>query len=568
MEKYLEKILNKGIILVTFFTFFHLFSQEDQYKILDNEIWNLQSDKEKALEKAKEYISLAKKEKNKSKLLNGYTHAVTNSRSSLQLKYSDSLLDVAIQLKNNNQIGNAYNTIGEVLQNDYQYKLALEKTLVALDFYKAANNLHNIYTTKFNLGNIKKYFMDYEESKIWFQESTSYFRSQLALKENSSTVYYLYSLTALIDTNSHLGNFNENKNLLAEGNNFFSTYPDYEQFSPIIISSEGINQYFQKNFSSAIQKLNDALDLYEDSGKHLTERFYLGMSHWHLGDREKAMHWLKMIDEDYNETGKLYPEFRPAYDKIIEYYKGKNQKDSAYYYTEKALAIDRDLNKAMSEVRTKMHKEFDTPRLLEEQEKRSQIHLILIFSVLILGGFGYWLYRKKAKSNKLNILLTNPQFKNIRSEELEALPKSVKEAEAIEKTESTDESIDDNIDYEAYKPINKETVNQILKQLQNFEDHKEFIQPGLKLWSLAKSFNINEKYLSAIIKTKTGFSFNEYLSHLRTQHFTELAEKGEYANKTIEEIAKTLGFANKQMFFREFKARYRMTPGAYLDKYR
>lgn len=535
-------MLKKLIYFISFCSFFFLKAQKTDFEKLESEIVALKNDREKSFEKSKLYIALAKKNNDEVEVFNGYMLLNNYSLPQHQFAYKDSLISSAIKLKDDNKIGEAYEAISATFQGLENYNEALEHALIALKYYKTANNQLSTNSSKYNIGNIKIFLKDYHSAKKWISESLDYFRNQLAIEDdNDYRHYYMYSLIGLIDTNTKLNQFDENKTLIAEGKNFISKEKDLSDYYPYFVSSEGTDFYFQKDYQNAIVKLETALKSYNDNWKHLTEKFYLGMSYRQLGNYEKAMTYFQLIDADYDSTGKLYPEFRPTFEKIIEYYKQKGDKEKQLIYTEKLLKIDQDLHKSVSEVSAKMHKEFDTPNLIAENEKQTQQNLLKYgVGILVMGLLGVGIFAYLKNKNKPVAVNHKDQHVNV------AMAKPA-------------------IDYDLYKPINKETVKQILSRLETFEEEKQYTEKGLKLSLLANKFGTNERYLSQIIKTKTGKNFNEYLSDLRLNLFETLSSESSFSSQNLNTIASQLGFTNQEMFIKEFKNKFGVTPRVYLD---
>lgn len=535
-------MLKKLIYFISICSFFFLNAQENQFQTLEKEIMSLSNQREKALIKSKYYIQLSKKKDNQEETYKGYLLAGYYSDYKDQLKYGDSLLDLAIQFNDSDKIGEAYSTAGDTYQLIENYNEALKKYLTALKYYKKNNNPYNINIIKYNIGKVKYYLGDFKEAEKGLKEAVDYFRNEIIKKKSEKAqFYYLYSLNSLIDTNTKLGNFTQNKILISEGKAFTLKNEDLNSYYPFFISSEGTDFYFQKDYQNAIVKLETALKSYNDDWKHLTEKFYLGMSYWQLRNYEKAMTYFQLIDADYDSTGKLYPEFRPTFEKIIEYYKQKGDKEKQLIYTEKLLKIDQDLHKSVSEVSAKMHKEFDTPNLIAENEKQTQQNLLKYgVGILVMGLLGVGIFAYLKNKNKPVAVNHKDQHVNV------AMAKPA-------------------IDYDLYKPINKETVKQILSRLETFEEEKQYTEKGLKLSLLANKFGTNERYLSQIIKTKTGKNFNEYLSDLRLNLFETLSSESSFSSQNLNTIASQLGFTNQEMFIKEFKNKFGVTPRVYLD---
>ncbi|NLV59340.1 MAG: helix-turn-helix domain-containing protein [Clostridiales bacterium] len=71
----------------------------------------------------------------------------------------------------------------------------------------------------------------------------------------------------------------------------------------------------------------------------------------------------------------------------------------------------------------------------------------------------------------------------------------------------------------------------------------------LTLTSTAQHFGITDKYLSAFIHEKAGINFSSYLEQLRIRKANELLEN---TDKTVDEIAQMIGYANGKTFRRAY----------------
>src|SRR5690606_1333771 len=129
-------------------------------------------------------------------------------------------------------------------------------------------------------------------------------------------MYYIYSLMSLIDSNTNLGKYEDSKALLKEAFQYLEENK-LAQYVPYFITSEGIIDYYTKDYNKAISKFSEAIRLYNDQWEHNTEVFYLGMSYWNTGKKKLAVQYLEEIDKHYEKTKKLDPLFRPAYEILI-----------------------------------------------------------------------------------------------------------------------------------------------------------------------------------------------------------------------------------------------------------
>lgn len=91
--------------------------------------------------------------------------------------------------------------------------------------------------------------------------------------------------------------------------------------------------------------------------------------------------------------------------------------------------------------------------------------------------------------------------------------------------------------------------------------------PNLTLVPLAEQMNTNDKYLSKVIRVKTGKNFNTYINDLRFEHIEQkMRENINFKNQKIAEISKYLGFGSPEFFSTAFKEKYGKSPKEYFDQ--
>ena len=528
---------------------------------------NIQSDI--SFDYIKVYIAKAKKEHNLEKLCRGFDLASSNKQGDEQIKYGDSLILTAVKLKDDDKIGEALVSSSQIYMGSNDYKNALEQLLIAFDYFKINNNEYLLNTAKFNIANIKKQIGDYEEAKEIYVETTDFFRNhQEKIGDTNYKLYYIYSLGSLIDCNTRLENFAENKILIAEGLHAISQQKDLAEYKGYFISSEGTDAYFQKKYPLAISKLNEALNFYQDEWKHLTEKFYIGMSYAKINQPEKAIPYFKIIEKEYDETQKIDPEFRPAIEFFVDYYKSKGDKVQELFYINKLLAIDENLKTNNKTITTEIKKNYDVENLLQEKAKIEKERTFERYAILgalgiLVSGLFFIIIKRKNRQKKSSLLKVTMPEKELETKEntLEAgETKSISiENNSVEKPNNETKN---TIDFDLYKPINKTTVELLLKHLETFEQKEGYTQHNLKLYDLAKKFNTNEKYLSKIIQISKGKNFNDYIVNLRLDYYIKKFED-KSSFKNITELSQQSGFDNYQFFSKEFKDRFKVNPNEY-----
>ena len=85
-----------------------------------------------------------------------------------------------------------------------------------------------------------------------------------------------------------------------------------------------------------------------------------------------------------------------------------------------------------------------------------------------------------------------------------------------------------------------------------------FYSEPLTLEDCAKKLFINEKYLGRIFKEQTGYTFHEYLNHVRLIRAKNLLLESKLS---VTNIALECGFSGAPYFNRSFKKKFGMTPG-------
>jgi two-component system response regulator YesN len=87
-----------------------------------------------------------------------------------------------------------------------------------------------------------------------------------------------------------------------------------------------------------------------------------------------------------------------------------------------------------------------------------------------------------------------------------------------------------------------------------------FHREDLSLQHLADEIKINPTYLSRLLKSETGISFVEYLTHTRVRRAMDLL-----SDPTIrmQEVSKRVGFSNQHYFSTTFKKVAGISPGDY-----
>lgn len=253
--------------------------------------------------------------------------------------------------------------------------------------------------------------------------------------------------------------------------------------------------------------------------------------------------------------------------------------DISYDPLKKSLYEDLSQNylvlKQTSQYEIYKKKSFDSSTLLEEKKKlarrelvslntdlsvaniklvttkrKTQYYYVLGISLLLLLTGGYFLVREIQKSKSL--------AKQIRFFRSINIPQELKNEPTKEKASSK-------------KPllIPKETEEEILALLDQFEESKKYLDNSMSLATLSAQLGTNTKYLSEIINKYKDKNFNTYINELRIKHVINLLSTDRtYLQYKISYIAEIGGFTSHSAFTNVFKTMTGMSPQEYLQTLR
>lgn len=534
------------------------FNESSQFEKIHQEIITAKN-RDQAFAFCKKYIDLAKKEDNPQELLNGYESASGMANDSIGLKYGDSILNLAIKLKDQVAIGNSYYTIATRSLMLSDYKKASEFSVIAYDYY-LTQKPEEVVKSIFTIAKLKSLINEDEAAQKLLNEQYQNLKKNLTPPNNK--LWYRFYLTSLIMTNAKLQKHKENELLIKESYNFDKTNKEISLSNYQAIFADAYNDFYMKNYTSAIQKINLATDMMGKTNIEVSENitFLLAQCYWKTGKIDKAFPIFEKIKNNFLKTKRTSLAFRPAFDFFTEYYKKNGTTEQQLASLNNLLEFDKFEKDVKNYVQLKL-KDFDDKHktkeqaLSEDEQKFSDWLSIAIISLSSIG-VAYFVYRK-LKANKKKADLKVVEIQKTPTE----IPQPKHNRDEIQETSDGTE-----IDYSLYRPINKLTVDQILASMKNFESSFGFLEQDLKLTTLAQKMNTNEKYLSKVIKIYKGKTFNSYLTDLRFEYLDEkLITNSQFRNQKIKDISSKLGFGSPEFFATAFKEKYGKSPKEYFE---
>ncbi|RUT68500.1 AraC family transcriptional regulator [Flavobacterium cupreum] len=509
--------------------------QRKSYDYLFERIEATAKDKAKQAHYLQYFLNKAKIDQNSEEIVNGYKNYIFYLPEKLKLVYADSMIHSAKKANDNALIGASYLSKGIVYYGQKKHKYALDNYLIADNYISKTNDKYLIYKVKYNIAHIKYYLGFYDEAISLFNECIDYF------KENNTRAY-LNSLHSLGLCYNRIGNYGLcseiNEKGIQEGIRL-----DNNEMKEYFIHSEGVNEYFKNNYTTAIKKISatiPTINKKKDFANESVGYFYIGKSYWNLHNREMALQYFFKVDKIFDDKEYIRPDMRQNYELIIKYYKSKKDLNKQLYYIEKLLKADSVLDNRFRYLSGRVRKVYDTKVLLKEKQDIEDLFNKRQYNDFIFTGIVVLFFLIVSFITYRHI--TN---KNIYRKKFEEL---MEKNEAVPKTEvkNGDNGIGN---------INKDTVADILKQLEKFEKDKKFLAKDLTSAKLASIFNSNPKYLSMIIYEYRGKKFVKYIADLKIDYLIKLLKEDakirKYSNSAL---AEEVGFSSTKTFTQAFFA--------------
>ncbi len=483
------------------------------------------------------FLQKAKREKNDQEIVNGYKNYLHYAPDKLKLVYADSMVYAAKKADNVALIGSAYLSKGIVYYSLKNYKAALDHYLIADNFISKTNDDYLGYKVKYNIAQIKYYLGFYDEAVPLLKECIGYFRGKNARA-------YLNSLHSLGLCYGRMGNYGlasqTNAQGLKEGERLSNDEMKY-----YFIHSEGVNQYFKSNYAEAVKSINSSIPMLlknRDFANESVAYFYLGRSYWDLHKPERAVPYFMKVDRIFENKNYIRPDLRQNYELLIKYYKGKKDMAKELFYIKKLLKADSVLSSRYAYLSGRIRKVYDTKVLIEDKQKIEKLFnkrkyndyiysgvIVVLFSTVIF-------FAHRHSSSKKTYRL---KFEHAINDRKNSVQKAQRENGAG--------GIED---------ISSETVAQILRRLEKFENDKKFLLKDLNAARLASITSSNPKYLSAVIRHHKGKKFVSYISDLKIEHIISLLKEDtkmrKYSNKALAEEG---GFTSTRKFSQAFFAK-------------
>lgn len=505
---------------------------------------SINNDKQIGSSSARNTLKQAKAKKNWELLADTYRELLYKANKKEVLKYADSMLWAAKNTQNAEYIGNAYLTKGIMLYNQKELKKALDNYLLADSYLINTHNSYTIHKVKYAIAHTKYYLGFYHEAIALFKECLDYFE-----EENDRA--YLNTLHSIGLCYNKIGDYNKTTYYNKLG---LKTGKEYQNNTmvPYFQHSEGVNSYYKKEYSKAINQLSEVLPFLKQKNDFANETvayFYLGKSLWMLNDKSKAINYCIKVDQAFAKHQYIRPDLRENYELLINYYSQQNNTQKQLKYINTLLKVDSTLSHNYKYLSGKIHKEYDTKKLIAAKEEIQQslnssrkigatIISVLVLSMAVL-------YQQHLK-NKKRMRLKFEAF--MRNSETKTKPVGI-DTEKME------------------LDINPELLKNILINLEKFEKNHKYLEKDMTMVKLAPALKTNPKYAAKVILKYRGKKSIDYITDLKIDYIINLLKtENKYRNYTNKALAEEVGFNSTQKFTKAFKQKTEMSPTFFIQQ--
>lgn len=475
----------------------------------------------------------------------------------------DSALFFGLQTDDLALIGDLYLTRGTVYYSLKNYQLTLEQYLLAYDYIQRSGDPYGLHSVKNMIANLKNYMGYYQDAEELFKECVSYFGQD----ESNYNLHrgWMNSMMGLAWSLTKRGELTESVQILSEARDSAERMGFSDLDLHYVIFKQGINAYFNGDFSESVQMISDQLPvLYdnEDFAWASVGELYLGKAHWDQGNQEEAMSYFKKIDELFREHRYTHPDLREAYELMISYYETMGDQDAQLGYIQQLVQVDQVYNENHRFLISTIYKKYTTRDLIISKQllqtslyaEKNKTLLLIIFSSLIILTFFIWNYYQKRKTKKI----------------VKDLKQRILSQKAPLETEISNQIKIENIRRVKANTgvrINKEVETDLLNKLKMFEEKEKFLKSNITLENLAKNFKTNTSYLSKVINANKQKTFTQYLNGLRIEYVLNemtINQDSIFFKYSIKSIAESVGFKNVSVFTRAFKQHVGIKPSVFI----
>ncbi|WP_430412370.1 helix-turn-helix domain-containing protein [Kordia sp.] len=524
---------------------------QKDFKELRTQFYETNSDVKASLY-ADAYLKKAKHLEDSKRIIEGYYYKGLMDSDSLKMKYIDSLTQLSVKRKDHYLMENALIIRAGDFFQAQSYKKALNLYVKAEQYAKKSNNDRMLFNINYNIGITYNIIGDYENALKTLKKSLVN-SEKLGFQDQSRRLKIISSLAT---SYRRLGYYDSVTHYTTQAIKQTKKRPNYKYLYNLLVLKEGMNLYFKKNISSAIDSIQKTIPFFEkkEDDSNLTYAyFYLGKTHLATQRTEEGIDYLKKVDSIFLKVNYLFPETRETYELLIDHYKKKKDLKKQLTYIERLLRLDSILHDKELYLTKHISEDYNTPKLLADKQqvitslqRKEQTYLLSIIGaialILLIGGFLIYNYIQRNVYRKRFEQLLKDQENNKQHTIIDVSDRKKNEL-----------NIPENI------------VTTVLNSLTVFKEKNEFLSTNITLQKLAKRLKTNHSYLSKIVNVYEGKSFNTFVNDLRIEYtVNRLQNDAVFRKYTIDAIAEESGFSNTRTFSRAFQRKTNLNPSYFI----
>ncbi|WP_299433847.1 AraC family transcriptional regulator [uncultured Aquimarina sp.] len=497
------------------------------------------------------YLKKAKKEKNLLEIAEGYSHIAKISNDKLVIRYLDSSITITKKIKNERFPGIGYIRKGVYYFSRENYNKALKNYLIGLQYAKDNNNVRQLIAIKHNIGLLKNALGSKEEAQKAFKENLTFIKTQDTINKYLDS--YIITLFAISDTYHRMDLPDSATYYVDKGLSKSFRHQNKYMYTRFLLLNS-VNNYELGFYKKALDTL---FKVEKDSELDEANKVYCNLQIAKVliktNNQKKAIKYLKKIDSIVKPEN-YTPEKRRAFELLIDYYKKNKDIDRQLKTMTKLITMDSLFNSNNSNIKSDIVKNYDTTLLIDErnviihklnQEKeRSRIVVYIFIGIIFILIFlvGNYYRTQRLYKHRFSKLLQNQNR-----------PKTEQTNQLNE--EKTTSGLD----------IQEDVILDILDKLTIFEQRQDFLNPTIKMGTVAKKLKTNSSYLSKIINIHKGKNFVNYVNDLRVDYCIEkLKFDKKFRLYSIKSISEEVGFNSVQSFSRAFYKKTGVYPSFFI----
>jgi len=495
------------------------------------------------------YLRKAKKEDpNTIEHIHGHYFKYEVSDLKEALLHLDSIIDISRYLKNDPKYPeNAYFLKAGLYYDHEDLNNALDNYLLALDIAEKKNNAFMISVCKNSIALLKAERIGQEREALVLLKQSLQFYDTIQDKSDYAQDYaaLLFSLSEnyrrlrILDSSSLYNKL---------GLEFSDEYGE-ELMRPYFIYGQGINSYSAGFPKLAIEKLKQVLPNLDLPNK-IIAHYYLSKSYQELGDTNNRILHLKVLDSLQDGQSLYALELRKGIEDLFEYYKKSGDLEKQLKYTMRLTALDSiHFNDYKALVHT-LDIKYNDKQLKNEKEalvkqlnasmSSTQNLIYIVFGLLVVLITIFYYFNQRQEKIKQN-------FKTIMTTEVNELKTVVQKRATID--------------------ISSLIIDSVLKNLDEFEIDKGYLQPNINAYELCKIANVNKKYLVKILKYTKEKGIITYINDLRVVYAMDrLKTDPSFQKYTIKGISEEVGFLNPKSFNKSFDRVFKISTKNFIDE--